>query len=906
MTIRNLDHLLAPRSIALIGASDREGSLGTLIGRNLREGGFEGRIMLVNPRYAEIGGEPCYPEVARLPEAPDLGVIATPPATVPEIVAALGERGARAAVVIAAGFDEGGKAEGAALRQAMLDAARPHLLRILGPNSLGLMIPGHGLNATFAHLPARAGRLAFITQSGAIMTGILDWAEGRDVGFSHLVSLGDMADVDFGDLLDYLAQDRSSSAILLYMEAVTHARKFMSAARAASRIKPVIVLKAGRHAAAARAITSHTGALAGADAVHEAAFCRAGMLRVRTLQELFDAASILATCAAPKGDRLAILTNGGGFGVLATDALMDEGGRLADLSPATMERLDRLLPSAWSRGNPVDILGDAPGRRYGDALAILMEDRAVDAVLVLNHPSALASSTEAARAVVEATGGRPRVPVIAGWVGESESVRKACHILGGSGLPVYATPDQAVRSFMHLVRHRRNQQALMQTPPSVAEEFEPDRAAARAVIEKALAAGRAWLSEPEAKTVLAAYEIPVVPTQVARSPEEAARLAAEIGFPAAIKILSPDVVHKSDIGGVALDLADVVQARAAAEAMLTRLKKAAPDARVEGFVVQPMIHRPRAEELILGAYEDPQFGPIILFGAGGTAAEIVADRALALPPLNLTLARDLMSRTRVHRLLQGYRDREQADLDAIALTLIKVAQLVIDFAEVAELDINPLLADEAGVIALDARIRIARADGPPERRLAIRPYPKKLEEDIRLGDGRALLLRPIRPEDEPALIAAFHRLSPQSVRLRFFAPMKELSHEAAVRLTQLDYDRQMALVLAEPGPAGVAEIHGVARLGADPDNEEAEFAIVVGDDMAGKGIGTLLMRRLIDYARRRGLKKLFGHVLAENHAMLALARKLGFEEHASPDEADIRIVRLPLRPAGAGTAGPRP
>jgi acetyltransferase len=894
MTIRNLDRLLQPRSVALIGASEGEGSLGALIGRNLQDGGFAGRIMLVSGRQAEI-------DVEQLPEAPDLAIIATPPAAVPGLVGALGARGARAAIVTGGGFgaDE-------ALRQAMLDAARPHLLRVLGPNSLGLMVPQLGLNATFAHLPARPGRLALITQSRAIMAGILDWAAARDVGFSHLISLGDMSDVDFGDLLDYLAQDRSSSAILLYAEAITHARKFMSAARAASRLKPVIVLKAGRHTEAAHAITSHTRALAGADAVQEAAFCRAGMLRVTTLQELFDAAAILSSCAAPKGDRLAIMTNGGGFGVLATDALMDEGGRLAELAPATIGRLDRVLPPTWSRINPVDIQGDAPGRRYADALSILMEDEATDAVLVLSCPTATASSTEAASAVVEAAGARPRVPVIGGWIGESEAVRAARHILGTGRLPVYDTPDQAVRAFMHLVRHRRNQQALMETPPSVPEEFEPDAAAAREVIGKALAAGRAWMSEPEAKAVLAAYDIPVAPARVAQDPEEAARLADGIGYPAAVKILSPDIVHKSDVGGVALDLADAVQVRAAAGAMLARLEEAVPGARAEGVVVQPMIRRPRAEELILGAYGDPQFGPVILFGAGGTAAEIVADRALAVPPLNISLARDLMSRTRVFRLLQGHRDRAPADLEAVALTLVKIAQLVIDFAEIAELDINPLLADADGVIALDAKMRVVRADGPPERRLAIRPYPKTLEEEIRLPDGRSLLLRPIRPEDEPALIAAFHRLSPESVRLRFFAPMKELSHASAVRLTQLDYDRQMALVLAEHGPAGVAEIHAVVRIGADPDNETGEFAIVVADDMAGQGIGTLLMRRLVDHARRRGLKEIFGHVLSENHRMLALCRKLGFEEHGAPDEADTRIVRLPLRPAGDGTTGPPP
>ncbi|MGH6920579.1 MAG: acetate--CoA ligase family protein, partial [Geminicoccaceae bacterium] len=638
---------------------------------------------------------------------PDLAVVVTPPSTVPAIIAELGAKGTKAAAVITAGFGEGGAERGQALCQAMLDAARPHLVRIVGPNCLGVMVPGHGLNATFAHLAATSGRLAFVTQSGAVMTGILDWAAGRGIGFSHLVSLGGMADVDFGDLLDYLAQQPGTSAILLYMEAVTHARKFMSAARAASRRKPVIVLKAGRHAEGARAVASHTGALAGSDAVYGAAFRRAGMLRVRSLQELFDAAEILATSVPLKGDRLAILSNGGGFGVIATDALIDEGGHLAELAPATLERLSAALPAAWSRGNPVDIVGDAPGRRYRDALSILFEDPGVDAILVLNCPTGIASSTDAAEAVVDAERSRPHQPVIASWVGGSAAVDEARRLLRTHHLPVYDTPGQAVLAFMHLVRHRDSQRALMETPPSVPEQFVPDGATARAVIESGLARGREWLTEPEAKRLLAAYCVPVAETRTVADAEEAMAAAATIGFPVAVKILSPDLTHKSDVGGVALDLADAVQVGAAVEGMRARLAKTAPQARIEGFVVQPMIRRPNAHELIVGASEDPQFGLVILFGHGGTAVEIVADRALALPPLNMRLAHDLIAQTRVSRLLRGYRDRPPADLDAIAVTLLKIAQMVTDFAEIAELDVNPLLADQDGVIALDARVRVA-------------------------------------------------------------------------------------------------------------------------------------------------------------------------------------------------------
>jgi acetyltransferase len=894
MTVRNLDRLFRPASVAVIGASKEPLSPGAVIARNLRSDGFAGPVMLVNPKYSEIDGEPCHPDVASLPATPDLAVVVTPPPTVPEIIAALGARGTKAVAVITAGFGEGGAERGRALRQAMLDAARPHLLRIVGPNCMGVMVPGHGLNATFAHLAATPGRLAFVTQSGAIMTGILDWASARGIGFSHLVSLGDMADIDFGDLLDYLAQDAGTSAILLYMEAMTHARKFMSAARAASRRKPVIVLKAGRHEEGARAVASHTGALAGADGVYDAAFRRAGMLRVGSLQELFDAAEVLASRVRLKGDRLAILSNGGGFGVIATDALIDEGGQLAELAPATLERLSAALPATWSRGNPVDIIGDAPGRRYADALGILLGDTGIDAILVLNCPTGVGSSVDAAKAVASVLAGRPPMPRITSWVGGSSAVQEARRLLQASFLPVYETPGQAVLAFMHLVRYRDSQRALMETPPSVPEDFVPDAAAARAVIDSALGGGREWLSEPEAKRLLAAYDIPVAETRTVADAYEAASAAAAIGFPVAVKVLSPDITHKSDVGGVALDLADALQVRAAVEAMRARLAETAPRARIAGFAVQPMIRRPHAHELIIGASEDPQFGLVILFGHGGTAVEIIADRALALPPLNMSLAHGLIAQTRVSRLLRGYRDRPPADLDAIALTLIKVAQLVIDFVEIAELDINPLLADQDGVIALDARVRVSRRGLSAERRLAIRPYPKELEDEVALDDGRTLLLRPIRPEDEPMLVAAFRKASPEAVRLRFFAPIKELTHETAAGLTQIDYDREMALVLADHDQPGAAELYAVARFSTDPDQQKAEFAIAVRDDVTGRGLGTLLMRRLIDYARRRGIGEIFGLVLPENRAMLAICRALGFEESADPADPAVRLVRLRL------------
>jgi len=890
MTIRNLDRLFKPSSVALIGASRREKSIGQVVARNLFNAGFDGPIMPVNPKERSIEGVLAYPSVADLPIVPDLAVIATPPHTVPGLIAELGERGTRAAVVITAGFAELGE-EGAQLQQQVLDAARPHLLRVIGPNCLGVMVPSQGLNASFVHVPPLKGDIALVAQSGAVVTSVVDWATPKGIGFSHLISLGSMADVDFGDLLDYLAQDPSVRAILLYVEAVTHARKFMSAARTAARSKPVIVIKAGRSEEAAKAASSHTGALAGADEVYDAAFRRAGMLRVGELDELFDAVETLATGVKIDGDRLAILTNGGGIGVLATDALIGAGGRLAQLSPETIEKLNGVLPPTWSHGNPVDIIGDAGGKRYADALKILLEDKGCDAILVLNCPTAVADSAEAARAIVDVLmhktgGGIRRAPVLTSWLGEYAAA-EARRLFAQHRIPDYHTPNQAVRAFMHLVRYRKSQDLLMETPPSVPEQFEADQTAARAHIDAALAEGRHWLSEFEAKEVLRAYGIPCVQTVVAATPAEAERAAKRLGGRIALKILSPDITHKSDMGGVALNLPPT-QVWAEADAMLERIKAAAPDARIDGFTVQEMAHRPGAHELIVGMVDDVLFGPVILFGEGGTSVEVVADKALALPPLNMNLAKDLMARTRIHKLLQGYRSRPAADQDAIALALIKVSQLVTDFPEIAELDINPLFADENGVLALDARIGVQvpkQAKGTT--RLAIRAYPKRLEHTVTLRDGRSFLIRPIRPEDEPLIHEMVANTAMEDLRLRFFAPMKRLSHQMAARLTQIDYDREMALVAVQTDEAGNEGIYGTVRITADPDNERAEYAVLLRSDMKGKGLGYLLMKEILAYAESRGIREVFGEVLRENTSMLGLCRELGFTQHDNPEDHGI-------------------
>jgi acetyltransferase len=891
LTIRNLDRLLEPRSVVLVGASRTEGSVGAALVRNLAGGGFVGRLMAIHPEAGGDFGMPTYPDVASLPEAPDLAVIATPAGAVPGLVAELGARGTRAAVVISAGFADAASRRGGELQQALLHAARPHLLRVLGPNCIGLLVPRSGLNASFAPVTPKAGGIAFVAQSGAVATAVLAFAHARGIGFSCVASVGDMADVDFGDLLDWLALDPRTEAILLYVEALRNGRKFLSAARAAGRGKPVLVVKAGHSQAGAHAVRSHTGALAGTDAVYDAAFRRAGMLRVGQLEDLFDAVETLASVAPPAGDRLAIVTNGGGLGVLASDALADGGGRLAALAPATLARLAAALPAAWSGGNPVDLLGDAGPERYAAALAAVLEDPGVDAVLAIHCPTGVGAAAESARAVAEAAAAHPGVPVLASWPGAADASQR---VFAERRVASYATPEQAVRAFLRLHAWRRNRELLMETPPSIPEHFAPDPARARAAARGALAAGREWLDAAEVAEVLAAYGIEAAPLHLAGSPAEAASIAAELGAPVALKVRSPDVLHKTDVGGVALDVPPSAVA-AEAEALLARVAAARPGARLEGLAVQPMVHRPGAFELIVGAATDPVFGPVILFGHGGTATELLGDRALALPPLNLCLARELIGRTRIGRLLAGWHGRPGADEDAVALTLIRVAQLVADVAEIGELDLNPLLADARGVLSLDARIRAAPWQGAPEARLAIRPYPKELEEPVSLEDGRKLLLRPIRPEDEPSLRRGFAKLTLEEIRLRFFVPLRGLSHGLAARLTQLDYDREMALVLTEPGAAGTTEIYGVVRLTADPDLERAEFALIVRHDMTGRGLGSLLLRRLVEYARARGIGELYGDVLQDNAPMLRLSRRLGFRETWNAGEGGILRVSRALR-----------
>jgi len=896
MSIRNLDSLFDPQSVAVIGASERPFSVGGTLWRNMLASGFRGELYPVNPKHRQLSGQRCYASVADLPEAPELAVICTPAAGVATLVAQLAKRGTRAAVVISAG-------QTAAQKQAMLDAARPSLMRILGPNCVGLLAPHARLNASFAHIAARPGDLAFVSQSGALVTAMLDWAEARQIGFSQFVSLGEHADVDFGDMLDYLASDARTRAILLYIESIDEARKFMSAARAAARNKPVIVVKAGRSAQGQKAAASHTGALAGADDVVDAAIARAGMLRVDSLQDLFDAAEILTRFKAPAGDAMTILTNGGGAGVMAADAAAAIGVPLAELKPELIAGLDGVLPANWSRGNPIDIIGDAPAQRYVDALNVLARHpKDTGALLFIHAPTAIVPSADIARAMapVIRPEGKAPLPVVSAWLG-GPAVTEARQVFTQAGIACYDMAEQAVAAISMLQRYAHNQAELAEAPPSTQlfDKRAPDTTRVRTLVQQVLASGREMLTEPEAKAVCEAYHIPVVATRtVPADAQAAAAEAARIGFPVVLKILSADISHKSDVGGVALNLLDEDMVRNAVNTMLERVRKVHPRARIDGFTVQAMVRRAQGQELIIGASIDRVFGPVILFGQGGTAVEVLKDSAMALPPLNAPLARALIERTRVARLLKGYRDVPPADIDAIAATLQAVSQLLADVPEIAELDINPLIVNHEGAIALDARVRVSSKQPAGAARFAIRPYPAELIETLDWR-GQQLTLRPIRPEDEQRHRAFLESLTQDDIRMRLFYSRRTLERSELARLVQIDYTREMAFIATIRGPDGQEQTIGVARALADPDNIGAEFGIIVRPEMKGTGLGRILMDKLIAYQRAAGTQHLTAVVLTENQRMRQLGKTLGFTEQITPHITDTQELTLQLQPPAA-------
>lgn len=896
MSTYRLSNLLSPCSVALIGASPRHGSVGLAILRNIRSGMFRGKFGVINPYHADIDGFATVDCLSQLPFVPELVIVTAPAKAVPEIIAEAASRGVAGAVIISAGLGHGA----GSLAEAANCAARAHGMRLIGPNCLGIMMPAACLNASFAASMPRLGNLALISQSGAIAAGMVDWAAKEGVGFSGIVSIGDQLDVDIADLLDFFALDVNTKAILLYVEAIKDARKFMSAARAAARIKPVVVVKSGRMAQGAKAAATHTGALAGSDAVYDAAFRRAGMLRVFDLRELFDCAETLGRAIQPEGKRLAILTNGGGIGVLAVDRLVELGGIPASIAPPVRERLDSVLPPTWSGDNPVDIVGDADAARYAAALEILLADPGNDAVLVMNVQTAIASASDLATTVARTVSAdRKRhstpKPVLAVWVGSDDSIART---FNEASIPSYSTEDDAVRGFMHLVHHREAIEQLTQVPPSLPTDFVPNASAARHVVEAAVAEGRRWLDPLEVKQLFEAYQIPMVPTLAAADADEAVALASPFfdrRMPVVLKILSRDITHKSDVGGVVLNLTDADSIRAAAKGILARAKTNRPDAKLSGFIVQPMMLKQKARELILGLANDPTFGPVIVFGHGGTAVEVINDKAIDLPPLDLRLARDLIERTKISQLLVAYRDVPAVKPDEVPLTLVKLAQLAADLPQVLELDINPLLADENGVLAVDARVVVGASErkfaGHGNARLAVRPYPSEWQRHIDLRDGSQIFVRPISPSDEPLLREFLQHVSKEDLRMRFFGSLKEFTHPFVARLTQLDYARAMAFVAFEKSGK---DIIGVVRIHSDSIYETGEYAILLKSDLKGRGLGWALMQLIVAYAKSEGLQSISGEVLQENKAMLDMCRELGFDVRTDERDSDICEVTLAL------------
>jgi len=888
MPIQHLKKLFHPESVAVIGASNHVGVPGSLVMHNLLQGGFEGPIMPVSAHERAIGGVLAYPDIEALPVTPDLAVICEHQDDVPVAIEALARKGTRAVIVMSEATVPATSLRLSQSHDAALAAARAYGVRMVGPNGLGVIVPSAGLNASTAHTSARSGGLAFVSQSSAISATVLDWAHDHGIGFSHFISLGDTADTDFGDILDYLGSEPQTRSILLYVETIRDGSTFMSAGRGASRNKPILVIKAGRAEQAQGLTAARTGIRMGGDNVFDAAIRRAGMLRVYSFSELFAAVETLGRTRPLRGDQLAVVTNSCGVAVMAIDALLLSEGRLANLPAETTGKLSPIVAAGWPQQNPVTLSGNAPADHYTTAVKTLLEPREVDAVMVLHAPTAMASSTRAAEAVAKAAP-HGRSNILTCWMGGEQITSR--RVFAEAGIPTYDTPTQAVNAFMHMVRYRRNQEMLMQTPPSKPAEFSPATDTARGIIEAALAGDQFAINGQQAMAILEAHAIPTAESQIAETPDAAVAAAVELGFPVALKVLSPDIGHRTEVGGVDLFLDTPDAVKAAAETMLMTMAENRPEAVIHGFTIERMVLRPGAQEVSIGVFEDPIFGPVISFGQGGEEGEILGDRAVALPPLNMNLANELISRTRISRLLQGYGDRPRANVGALCLTLVQVSQMIVDLPELVNLDIDPLFVDENGVLAVDAHMSLAPAAEVYRRKLAIRPYPKDLEEEFELVSGRKVLLRPIRPEDEPKHYEFLSKVTSEDIRFRFFGLVSKLPHSEMARLTQIDYDREMAFVATAPAPDGSGdETLGVVRTITDLHNDQAEYAILVRSDLKGQKLGWKLLDKMVRYCRSRGTKHIVGQVLRDNKRMLDLIYSMGFTGQKLPEEDVVEVT----------------
>lgn len=877
MSINNLDRIFHPQRVAVVGASDNPQSVGYAVLRNLI-GAFQGVVYPVNPKRESVQGIAAYPSIDKLPHPADLAVIATPAPTVKAIVRQCGEAGTRGLAVLSAGFGEAGDAGRALEAELLAEARRFPGMRMIGPNCLGVIVPPVQLNAAFTVGMPPEGNLAFISQSGALGTSVLDWAIRKNVGFSAFVSVGNMADVGFADLIDYFGQDDRTDAILLYIESIRQARQFVSAARAFTKNKPIIAYKAGRFAQSAAAAASHTGALMGADDVHDAAFQRCGIERVFDIEDMFDCAELLSRGRLPRGgSRLAIVTNAGGPGVMATDAVIAADGELAELSPETMDQLNGVLPTFWSHGNPVDVLGDAPPKRYADAVKIVLHDPQVDALLVILTPQAMTDPIAVAEALIAVAGGS-RKPVVTAWVG-GNAVVPARELLNASGLPAYSTPERAVDGLMHLVHYARNIELLYEMPREVESADAFDQEALKLTRADVLSRPNHTLDEIDAKRLLATAGIPVASPEPAGDAHRAVELARDIGFPVVMKIHSPDISHKTDCGGVALDLKDEQEVQHAFDTMMRSVRAAEPDARIDGVTIQPMIDTRHSVEIILGAKRDPVFGSVILVGSGGTTAELWQDRVLGLPPLNESLVTRMLKSLKVHQLLHGYRDRPAVDVDELVETIIRFSYLIAESPNIAEVDINPLLVSPTGVIGLDARV--ITNDGPIEpdatySHLAMRPYPHELTRPFTLEDGTQVTLRPIRPEDEPVWHDMLTVSSAQTKRARFQSTIGKTTHSFAARYCHIDYDREMAIVAIDES-GDEPKMLGVGRLVMGPVDDEAEYAVLIADPWQGQGLGNGLTDYCLQIARDWGVSRVYSATDADNKRMIAVFKDQGFD-----------------------------